>query len=53
MSLSIETAISDFGRAVKSKLANPAAFGQPEDQIWTLDPANSLPLEAVIRRLDA
>jgi hypothetical protein len=33
MSVSIETAISDFGRAVKSKLANPAASGQPEDQL--------------------
>ena len=33
MSLSIEKAISDFGRAVKSKLSNPAASGQPEDQL--------------------
>ena len=33
MSLSIETAISDFGKAAKSKLSNPAATGQPEDQL--------------------
>src|SRR5229473_4044600 len=33
MSLSIETAISDFGRAAKRKLSNPAATGQPEDQL--------------------
>jgi hypothetical protein len=33
MSLRIEKAISDFGKAVKSKIANPAASGQPEDQL--------------------
>jgi hypothetical protein len=33
MSLSIESAVSDFGRATKSKLANPVATGQPEDQL--------------------
>src|SRR5579862_3150182 len=33
MSLTIETAISDFGNAAKRKLANPAASGQPEDQL--------------------
>jgi len=33
MKLTIETAISDFGVAAKAKLANPAATGQPEDQI--------------------
>jgi hypothetical protein len=33
MSLSIETAISDFGKAAKRKLSNPAATGQPEDQL--------------------
>src|SRR5713101_4726785 len=33
MSLTIETAISDFGTAAKRKLANPAASGQPEDQL--------------------
>jgi hypothetical protein len=33
MTLSIETAISDFGKAAKAKLANPAATGQPEDQL--------------------
>jgi hypothetical protein len=33
MNLSIETAISDFGKAAKSKLSNPAASGQPEDQL--------------------
>jgi Type ISP C-terminal specificity domain/N-6 DNA Methylase len=33
MSLSIDTAISDFGKSVKAKLANPAASGQPEDQL--------------------
>jgi hypothetical protein len=33
VSLSIEKAISDFGRAAKSKLANPAVSGQPEDQL--------------------
>jgi hypothetical protein len=33
MSLTIETAISDFGKVAKRKLANPAASGQPEDQL--------------------
>jgi hypothetical protein len=33
MKLTIETAISEFGKAAKAKLANPAATGQPEDQI--------------------
>jgi hypothetical protein len=33
MKLTIETAISAFGVAAKAKLANPAATGQPEDQI--------------------
>ena len=33
MSLSIETAISDFGKAAKRKLSSPAATGQPEDQL--------------------
>jgi hypothetical protein len=33
MKLTIETAISDFGVAAKAKLSNPAATGQPEDQI--------------------
>jgi len=33
MALSIETAVSNFGIAAKSKLANPAATGQPEDQL--------------------
>lgn len=33
MNLSIETAISEFGRAAKAKLSNPAAAGQPEDQL--------------------
>jgi hypothetical protein len=33
MTLSIETAISDFGRAAKRKLSNPAVSGQPEDQL--------------------
>ncbi len=33
MKLTIETAISGFGIAAKAKLANPAATGQPEDQI--------------------
>jgi hypothetical protein len=33
MKLTIEKAISDFGVAAKSKLSNPAASGQPEDQI--------------------
>jgi hypothetical protein len=33
MELTIETAISEFGIAAKAKLANPAAAGQPEDQI--------------------
>jgi hypothetical protein len=30
---SIEKAISDFGKAAKRKLSNPAATGQPEDQL--------------------
>ena len=33
MDLTIETAISAFGRAAKLKLSNPAAAGQPEDQL--------------------
>lgn len=33
MSLSIETAVSNFGKAAKNKLSNPAATGQPEDQL--------------------
>ncbi len=33
MKLTIGTAISEFGIAAKAKLANPAATGQPEDQI--------------------
>jgi Type ISP C-terminal specificity domain/N-6 DNA Methylase len=33
MELSIETAISEFGIAAKRKLSNPAATGQPEDQL--------------------
>ena len=33
MNLSIEAAVSDFGKAAKSKLTNPAASGQPEDQL--------------------
>ena len=33
MTSSIENAISDFGKAAKSKLANPSATGQPEDQL--------------------
>jgi hypothetical protein len=33
MKQTIETAISEFGKAAKAKLANPAATGQPEDQI--------------------
>ncbi len=33
MSLSIETAVSNFGKGAKGKLANPAATGQPEDQL--------------------
>jgi hypothetical protein len=33
MTLSIETAISAFGRVAKLKLSNPAATGQPEDQL--------------------
>ncbi len=33
MKLTIEAAISRFGAAAKKKLSNPAAIGQPEDQI--------------------
>jgi hypothetical protein len=33
MKLTIETAIATFGVAAKAKLSNPAATGQPEDQI--------------------
>ena len=33
MKQTIETAISNFGAAAKAKLSNPAATGQPEDQI--------------------
>lgn len=33
MVLTIESAIADFGKSAKSKLSNPAATGQPEDQL--------------------
>jgi hypothetical protein len=33
MMTSIEAAISNFGKAANSKLSNPAASGQPEDQL--------------------
>src|SRR5882757_7385993 len=33
MKLNIETVISEFGKAAKLKLSNPAATGQPEDQL--------------------
>lgn len=33
MSFGIESAISDFGKSAKRKLSNPAATGQPEDQL--------------------
>ena len=33
MGLSIEEAVSRFGERAKAKLANPAASGQPEDQL--------------------
>jgi len=33
MDLTVELAISRFGGAAKDKLANPAAYGQPEDQL--------------------
>src|SRR6266481_4116695 len=33
MNLTIEAAISEFGRAAKAKLSNPGAAGQPEDQL--------------------
>jgi hypothetical protein len=33
MNPSIEKAVSNFGRAAKNKLSNPAATGQPEDQL--------------------
>src|SRR6266704_2237367 len=33
MDLTIETAISAFGRAARLKFSNPAATGQPEDQL--------------------
>jgi hypothetical protein len=33
MSSTIETAVSDFGKSAKVKLSNPAATGQPEDQL--------------------
>ena len=33
MALSIEEAVSKFGDRAKAKLANPAASGQPEDQL--------------------
>ncbi len=33
MTLNIQTAVSEFGRAAKSKLTNPGATGQPEDQL--------------------
>ncbi|MGD0520844.1 MAG: type ISP restriction/modification enzyme [Terracidiphilus sp.] len=33
MNLTIERAIANFGKTTKAKLSNPAATGQPEDQI--------------------
>jgi hypothetical protein len=33
MKLTLESAIADFGTRAKAKLSNPAARGQPEDQI--------------------
>jgi len=33
MTLNIEAAISSFGKAARLKLSNPAATGQPEDQL--------------------
>jgi hypothetical protein len=33
MKLTLESAIASFGVSAKSKLSNPAAKGQPEDQI--------------------
>src|SRR6185437_7745955 len=33
MKPTIEMAVSDFGVAAKSKLSNPSATGQPEDQL--------------------
>ena len=41
MSLSLQEAVSAFGREAKSKLSNPAASGAPEDQLRA-------PLEALI-----
>lgn len=33
MALTLADAVSNFGKAAKAKLSNPAAYGQPEDQI--------------------
>src|ERR1039458_1018913 len=33
MKLTIESAIATFGARAKEKLSNPAAMGQPEDQL--------------------
>jgi hypothetical protein len=33
MSLTLRSAISKFGATVRAKLANPAATGEPEDQL--------------------
>jgi hypothetical protein len=35
MKLTLEDAISGFGTHAKTKLSNPAAKGQPEDQFRT------------------
>jgi hypothetical protein len=40
----IKKAVGEFGASAKSKLANPAATGQPEDQLRA-------PLEALFREL--
>ena len=44
MSLSLQEAVSAFGRATKSKLSNPVASGAPEDQLRA-------PLDALIPHL--
>src|ERR1700731_3249986 len=33
MNMFVRSAISEFGRAAKAKLANPGASGEPEDQL--------------------
>jgi hypothetical protein len=46
MTLSLESAISAFGKSAKSKLASPTVTGEPEAQLW--DPFAQLVLDLAV-----